>query len=135
MKHGFYKIIILLVACIYVFSTIGVSVISHYCGGELEKVSLFIKSKSCCGGEENESAEEDGCCKNETVHVSFQKDFTFYTIIKALKAPVNQLFVVYAVSEFQTSNQLAFANISFFKNDHPPDLVQDQIVKNSVIRV
>ncbi len=126
---------IILVAGIYVFSTIGVSVISHYCGGELEKVSLFVKSKSCCGGEEDESADDDGCCKNETVHVSFQKDFTFYTIIKAFKASVNQLFVVYATPEFQISNQLAFANVSFSQKDHPPDLVQDEIVKSSVIRV
>lgn len=117
------------------FSTVGVSVISHYCGGELEKVSLFTKSTSCCGGEEDESSEEGGCCKNETVHVSFQKDFTFYTLIKELKAPVNQLFIVSLAREGAFSYPLVKTNIYSSKKDDPPNLIQRDIISVSVIRI
>ena len=134
MKKHFAKIFISFVAIVYVMSTIGVSVFSHYCGGELEKVTLFSKTKSCCDGEE-EDENENGCCKNEFVHVSFQKDFTFYKLVNTIKAPVNQLFVI------QPDFNLVFfkTHISDFlsigKKVHPPDLVQSEIVSCSVIRV
>lgn len=135
MKKHFAKIFIAFVAIVYVMSTIGVSVFSHYCGGELEKVTLFSKTKSCCGGEEEEDMTDDGCCKNELVHVSFQKDFTFYTLVNAIKAPINQLFVVqpdFNVIFFKSH----IANfLSIGKKVHPPNLVQRDIVSCSVIRV
>lgn len=134
MKKNFSKIFISFVAIIYVLSTFGVSVFSHYCGGELEEVAMFSKPSSCCGGE-NESEMEDGCCKNELVHVAFQKDFTFYTLVKSIKAPINELFIIQ--SNF---------NVVFFKTHiadflsidekvHPPNLVQQDIVSCSVIRI
>jgi hypothetical protein len=121
------------VALAYVFSNIGVSVISHYCGGELEEVALFSKPTSCCG--EEEEMMEDGCCKNETAHVSFQKDFTFSQLIKDVKAPE----LVLAIFNFQSlvfnlvhpNTSLVNSNIEF----QPPKLVQSNIVSCSVIRV
>ncbi len=115
-------------------STIGVSVFSHYCGGELEKVSVFSKTKSCCG-EEEEADMEDGCCKNEMVHVAFQKDFTFYTLAKDLKAPVNQLFIITASMDRLSLKQLENRFFISSKKLHPPDLVQEEIVSSSVIRI
>ncbi|MBC7693921.1 MAG: hypothetical protein H7141_00595 [Burkholderiales bacterium] len=134
MKNNISKIFISIVAIIYVLSTIGVSVFSHYCGGELEKVTLFSKTKSCCGNEE-ETDIEDGCCKNEIVHVAFQKDFTFYTLANNIKAPVSQLFIV--VSSINNLLDPQSANTLFFnhKKVHPPDLVQQELVSCSVIRI
>lgn len=133
MKKNFSKIFIAFVAIIYVLSTVGVSVFSHYCGGELEEVALFSKPTSCCG--EDESDMEDGCCKNEISHVSFQKDFTFYTLVKSIKAPVNELFIIqpnfnvvffkYHIADF----------LSIDEKVHPPNLVQHDIVSCSVIRI
>jgi len=118
-----------------VLSTVGVSVFSHYCGGELEKVTLFSKTKSCCGGEEEAEMTDDDCCKNELVHVSFQKDFTFYQIVKDCKAPV----LVLAIFNFQNSifnfNHAAESLISVNVEFPPPKLVQSNIVSCSVIRI
>jgi hypothetical protein len=114
-------------------STVGVSVISHYCGGELEEVALFSKPTSCCG--EEEVAMDDGCCKNETTHVSFQKDFTFYQFIKDCKTPVLTL----AIFSFQHSifkfNTAVESLLSINKEFPPPKLVQSDIVSCSVIRI
>ena len=60
---------------VYVTTAIGIPVYKHYCGGELEKVSLLIKSNSCCGGEEDDMG--DGCCANENTFVRCAPDFTF----------------------------------------------------------
>ncbi len=115
------------------FSTIGVSVISHYCGGELEEVALFSKPTSCCG--EDESEMEDGCCKNELVHVSFQKDFTFYTLVNSIKAPIHALFIVRTDFILTPLKSFIADFLSIDKKVHPPNLVQHDIVECSVIRV
>ena len=134
MKNNFSKIFISFVAIIYVMSTIGVSVFSHYCGGELEKVTLFSKTKTCCG-EEEEAEMEEGCCKNEIVHIAFQKDFTFYTLANNIKAPVSQLFIVVSSINHLLDTQSASTLFFHQKKVHPPDLVQQVLVSCSVIRI
>jgi len=134
LKKSVLNIFVSLVALIYVFSTVGVSVISHYCGGELEEISIYSKSTSCCDVEDVELEKSD-CCKNEIVHVAFQKDFTFYTLVKNIKAPLNELFILnpqlsskvlkYSVSDYSLAD----------KKIHPPNLIQQDIVSSSVIRI
>ena len=133
LKTKLFKIFISLIAITYVFSTIGVSVISHYCGGELEEVALFSKPTSCCG--EDESDMEDGCCKNEITHVSFHKDFTFYQLIKDCKAPVLVLAIFNPKNSLFNFNNTNESLISVNKEFPPPKLVQSEIVSCSVIRV
>jgi hypothetical protein len=134
LKKNFSKIFIAFVAIIYVLSTVGVSVFSHYCGGELEKITLFSKTKSCCDGEEEEET-EDGCCKNELVHVSFQKDFTFYTFIKSIKAPIVELFIIKPDFNLAPLKSFIADFLSIDRKVHLPNLVQQDIVETSVIRV
>ena len=135
MKKNFSKIFIAFVAIVYVLSTFGVSVFSHYCGGELEKVTLFSKTKSCCGGEEEAVMTDDGCCKNELVHVSFQKDFTFYTLLNSIKAPIHGLFIVRPDFNFAPLKIFITDFSSIDRKVHPPNFVQQDIVECSVIRV
>jgi hypothetical protein len=116
-----------------VFSTIGISVISHYCDGELEKVSLFSKPSSCCGEEETDM--DDGCCKNETIHVAFQEDFTFYTLVNDCKPSVNQLFILQS-DPIYFSKQIITKPCNLVNvKDHPPNLVQQDIVSTSVLLI
>lgn len=123
-----------MVVLIYVMSTVGVSIFSHYCGGELEKITLFSKTKSCCG-EETEADMEDGCCKNESIHLAFQKDFTFYSVAKNLKAPVNQLFILSSLINHISALNLVNSSFLNYKRVHPPNLMQDEIVSSSIMRI
>jgi hypothetical protein len=116
-------------------STVGVCVFSHYCGGELEKVTVFTETNSCCDGEEESGMSDDGCCKNESVHLTFQKDFTFYTVASDLKAPENQLFIVPAFINDLSVSQKESNHFLSLKNIHPPNLVQHEIVSSSVMRI
>ena len=132
MKSLFLKIFFFSLVSIYVFTTVGVCVIAHYCGGELEKVSLFSKPTSCCDGEKTET---DGCCENDSKHVSFQEDFTFYTLVNDCKASVNQLFIL-EPNPVYFSNQIITEFASLVnKKTHPPDLIQQDIISTSVLLI
>lgn len=116
----------------YVFSTVGVCVIAHYCGGELEKVSLFSKPSSCCDGEDDQT---DDCCKNDEKHVQLQQDFTFTQVVSDCKAPCLDLFIV-------TPNAIQISSVDVssynFMSQHkiqPSHLVQQDLVSHSVIRI
>jgi hypothetical protein len=134
LKAAFLKIIFFGLVSLYVFATIGVSVFSHYCGGELENVSVFTKTSSCCGDDESDEAMESGCCKDEITHIAFKENFTFYTIVKDCKAAVSELFnpVTGFSDPVLQDNGIACKTIKWF---HPPDLVQDQLVACSVLRI
>ena len=114
------------------FTTVGVCVVVHYCGGELEKVSLFSKPSSCCDGEDDET---DDCCKNDVKHVTFQQDFTFYKLVTECKVPVVQ-FTIFDfrsfVFNFTESTLFTLTNLKDFP---PPNLVQRDIVSSSVLRI
>ncbi len=152
MKLKLYNIITALLIATYVFSTIGVSVIEHYCGGELEEVAVFLKPKSCCAEEEEESdvsthfeplsmlseaTTEDGCCKNKVSHLVFHKDFTFKILIKKNVDQhldsINNLFPIDCFVLIK--NPIQRAHYFIPPKIPPPKLLQQYIVECSVIRV
>ena len=115
------------------FSTIGVCLVAHYCGGSLEKVALFSKPASCCEGEDNDA---DDCCKNDSKHVVFQKDFTFYKVVADSKAPVQHLFLLERNGLADLSFEaIAHNHFLVTKKNRPPSLVQESIVLSSVLRI
>jgi hypothetical protein len=78
---------------------------------------------------------EEGCCKNETTHLVFQKDFTFHQLIKDCQAPVLDLAIfdfTYSIFDF---NRAEGEFISVNKDLPPPNLVQQDIVSCSVLRI
>jgi hypothetical protein len=132
MKLKLYRSIIFALVCVYVFANAGVSVISHYCGGELQEVAVFSEPDSCCG--EEEEAEVEGCCKNETKHFSYQNDFTFNIVKTDVKLPMLLLPIVTSSNEF--SSLIGFVKTLTKQINHPPpDIVQHDIVSVSVLRI
>ncbi len=57
---------------VYLTTMLGVFFHLHYCGGQLESVSLFKANDeaSCCGGE----MKSGGCCKDQTVYIKLNAD-------------------------------------------------------------
>ena len=132
MRQKLYKTLFFTITLVYVFAITGVCVVSHYCGGELMEVSVFNEPENCCGDEE----EENDCCKNESVHVSFQNDFTFSAFIKGIKQPLDFI-------NTNGFNQLSYLNFDYVNpvklNSQieypPPDLVQKEMIAVSNIRI
>lgn len=139
MKLKLFNIITALLICTYVFSTIGFSVIEHYCGGELEEVAVFSKPDSCCGGDEvgTENTEDD-CCENKTSHISFQKDFVFKIDSKKSNVPVvlNLVIVPFLFNKVVFARPTTNTVSNFITDKAPPQkLLQQSIVDCSVIRI
>ena len=136
MKDQLHKIIFTLIVFTYVFSAVGVKIVAHYCGGELEKVALFSKPTSCCGeDEDSEMADEDGCCKNDSKHVAFKSDFTFFTFISDCKASITDLFIIPNKQDNLFSKQISAVVFLINKKNHPPNLVQHHIVSMRNLRI
>jgi len=136
LKKQLHTFIFTLIVFTYVFSAVGVKIVAHYCGGELEKVALFSKPTSCCGeDEETEMADEDGCCKNDSKHVAFKSDFTFYTFVLACKASVTDLFIIPNKQDNLFSNQISDVVFIINKKHHPPNFVQHHIVSIRNLRI
>lgn len=119
---------------VFVTANIGFPIYLHYCGGELEKVSTFVKEKNCCGIEEDE---DDGCCKNEKSHVSFKSEFDVILKSRDDYSPVSlQLF-------FNPVSSYSFLSVWLkcisFKISHmapwPPGYWAIAIVKTTVFRI
>ncbi len=114
---------------------IGLPVYLHYCGGELEKVNVLIKGTSCCGEDEDESAMDAGCCKDEQVVLKSNVDFTF--------AQINPNHFIKSVQDvfYSASNPFLLSvpkAITLVKPDSefpPPKLFQKQIIATSVLRI
>lgn len=115
---------------IYVFSTIGISVFTHYCGNEVESISYLTKGKSCCGDEDNAM----DCCKDEVTHLSLKSDFTFYTLVKKQQVTFLQLFYS-PISEIYQTNKQTITQVCYKDKPRPPNLIQSQIVSVSNLRI
>lgn len=133
MKYRSFNSIILTVVFTYVFSTFGISVISHYCGGELQEVAFYTNPESCCG---DEPIEDDGCCKNEEQHFSLHADFVFSDFYKLAKSGFQIIpFLLTDQVIEQTYSFESVCQLCFKAFDPPPKLQQQHIVSVSVLRI
>lgn len=111
---------------VYITVTVGIPVYLHYCGGELETVSAFVKDGSCCEGEDED--EPDGCCKNETKHVLFKVDFLDTKPVKP--GFLNSCFVVF---HFFVPNVLSDFNYTIISHkSRPPEITIFQKLSDSI---
>lgn len=94
------KSLLILFAFFYLVLASGLSISLHYCGGEVESVSLFSadNEEGCCGTEEKSK----GCCQEKVAFLKV-KDSHFSgsglkvlnSSVKSIPAPVfNQLFEI-----------------------------------------
>ena len=96
---------------------------------------MLIKGTSCCGEDEDESAMDAGCCKDEQVVLKSNVDFTF--------AQINPNHFIKSVQDvfYSASNPFLLSvpkAISLVKPDSefpPPKLFQKQIIATSVLRI
>ncbi len=117
---------------VYVTTAIGIPVYKHYCGGELEKVSLLIKSNSCCGGEEDDMNMD--CCANENTFVRCAPDFTF---TKAIGSNFQIADINLFIAEIPFINTKA-EPVSFVTSKYffpPPDILHSNIIRTTFLKI
>jgi hypothetical protein len=125
-------IFLLLLLVIYTLSVAGVTINKHFCGGELEEVSL-LEPDSCCG--EEMPVEDDGCCSNESVYVSNDTE----TINSGEKILISckALYLQTLLNFFQISFDGLAVRLKIEKDvsEKPPFLEEELVAKTMVIRI
>ncbi len=115
---------------VYLVTVTGVPVYNHYCGGELEEVSLLLKSNDCCGEDEEEDA---GCCSDEDFYIRNAPDFVSTSAkFKVLPASLLLALMPSIVSNQMIPGGVAAAPVSF-GSDAPA--LQHDLVTVSVMRI
>lgn len=101
------RIIHIALALLLLVSTSGMTISKHYCGTNLEFVSILTTPESCC--------DIPGCCHNEEVKVeieddysvtSFNYDFTVFSLELPSLMELFQFDVPESTSEFHIYNYL-----------------------------
>jgi len=76
------------------------------------------------------------CCKNDSKHIAFKTDFTFFTIVSDCKVSVQQLFILdHSSITAYLSDTTVHSHFLIHKKNHPPNLVQEEIVSTGVLRI
>lgn len=124
--RAFRKYLFGLLVAIYLFGVIGVPVYFHYCGGELEQISYFVKADGCCGTDD-----DGGCCSDQTVMLVNPSD-----VLSVSKTDIPQLKVLATVYCMCLPEVAAYsAPFSRSIYPQPPDLLRKAVISSSVIRI
>lgn len=117
----------------YLGVQIGFPVFKHYCGGELESVSLFVKGDPCCGEEPSSETEEDGCCQDE---LAVAQHHSHSVLTKTLSLPSASEWMVFTIPVLPLVHFPVQIPVSVLHpSDPPPLLVQRYMVQTSVLRI
>lgn len=121
-----------LLVFVYVTTAIGIPVYMHYCGGELEKVSFVVKSKSCCGEEEEDM--DAGCCADENTIARYAPDFTTKKIVGSefQIADLNLFTVSNSIFKIKIESVSLVVSKYFFP---PPDILHSNIIRTTFLRI
>lgn len=139
-----YRFTALIMAFMMFFTSVGLTMDMHYCGGELKSVSFFGKAKTChdmagksetptkdcphqkkMAAEKKGCSEDKGCCSNKTVQLQSDQDQKVQTndfvVSKQLKQFVIAYVAVFFANDFGLQREVA--NFSHYK----PPLIQRDI--------
>lgn len=130
MKKHFHIGLFALLLSSYLLVHIGVPVFKHYCGGELESISAFVKANDCCGDTEEENSD---CCDDE-IEVSQLDQESVLSKTNKLP-PIAQLFCFSIPPQYTL--QALFVDLKNVNKQISPSQKLQQVleVRYSVLRI
>jgi hypothetical protein len=86
---------------LYLLAVSGVLIHTHYCGKQLESWQVYVKSDEGCQDDvcTDNPAEEEGCCKDETIVAKVNTD---QTLVNFFKLQLSQQFIIPAQLQYST---------------------------------
>lgn len=111
---------------IYLLAVSGIMVSAHYCGQEMESLSLFSEKGGCAEGECGDETEEgDDCCKDKTFTAKIDTEQNFVSAFK-IKLIDNSFAAVLPVTYYIPVNDVVAVSIHTTANkaNAPPGLWQ-----------
>jgi len=114
------KLIHILFAVIYLFITMGLTITAHYCGGEIESISLSrtLNDEDPCG--ECETSCCDPCCEDEIQTIKLTDQHTFEAKFKQEPVKVILAFINQVSSRDSFSNHIHFFSGNELLLNSPP---------------
>jgi len=130
------KLVVSILAVLYLSTSIGTTIHLHYCMGELVEWKLWDKNSSrCskCGMEKKPESIDNRCCKDEHKHIKIEKDQKLSNNFVSLNETITEInfsFQDYSIS------QLFFLPLNFEKINSPPRSCHSSInILNCVFRI
>lgn len=125
------RIFILFCLVVYALSTFGITINKHFCGGELESVTLLKKSNCCT---EDGDDEPMGCCEDETIYLANHAE-TVNTIFKPAVDPVFIHLMDLVGGEFSDNFSFPESDTYFSIRGKPPRRQSTQLSFIMVFRI
>jgi len=125
------KAFVLFFAFAYFYSSTGICINLHYCGGKVKSVSLLhTDEEGCCKG----SMKKKDCCKEKTAFVKISDSQSASNALQVPGSKIVSLDIVAPANEIYLQEVFLVSNIPF---DHaPPDLyATPPYLKNRVLRI
>lgn len=125
------KAFALIFAFVYLYSSTGICINLHYCGGKVQSISLLHTDEDgCCKG----SMKKKDCCKEKTAFVKISDSQASASALQVPGSKVLLLDLAAPANEICLNEASLLSNIPF---DHaPPDLLAaPPYLKNRVLRI
>jgi len=107
---------------LYLILSIGISLNSHYCGGQLLETYVYATPECAFCDFDYEGRENDDCCDDESELISVDENQQVLSKI-SVNNRINVL--LYDVSETRISSGNGDTNTIVFDDSSPPDLAED----------
>ena len=128
MKKGF----ILLFALCYLYSSSGISINLHYCGGKIKSVSLFqTDEEACCKGKMKKA----GCCKDKNAFVKIEDSQASASSLQIPGSKSIQSVFIGQVHRVALNELLSAEFIPLSHAPPNPDSAPPSYLKNRVFRI
>ncbi|MFZ9388081.1 MAG: HYC_CC_PP family protein [Chitinophagaceae bacterium] len=120
---------------VYLASSFGITINSHYCMKKLVSVHMFETQTDHCGQCGMEMHEANGCCQDVTKAVKLEQDQVTNPVLVALEGPA-PVFNEQFYNDLMASLLLNGGVQRRYQNHSPPLLSeQDTHVRNNVFRI
>lgn len=120
------KLFVIPIMLMYLFAVSGIMVSAHYCGQEMESLSLFAEKGGCDEGEcGDESEQSDDCCKDKTFTAKIDTEQNLVSTFK-LKLSDNSFATVLPVVSYIPANDVVAVSVHTTANkaNAPPGIWQ-----------
>lgn len=129
------KLVVAILAVLYLGVSSGATVHLHYCMGKLLGVSFTDNDSNKCGkcGMKKTASPKKSCCKDEHKLVKLGKDHTASAFIELLQAPL----LLQPVHQYETAIAAVGEQPVLFPSPHSPPYPGDVplFVRNCVFRI
>lgn len=111
----------ILLSFMYAIAVMGFTLSVHYCGAQVNSVTIGTQPKKCCCETNGKEAKDDGCCSNKVITAKVTDNHTPGSQVKGASPAVSDTAICYSGPGPVAPQQKAKPVIpQYYKNWHLP---------------